>query len=169
MIGIPGRLFVTALALGLLQSPTAVAANTYEVREAPYSAPPAPGTDQTVIYVFRAKGDLGGMRKFAIIDNDTVVAVLTSGSFSYFVVPSGQHEIVTYVSPSPLMHYRVLPSPGKTVYLLCKAGYTTGMFMVPIEEGAAQQLIATSKYTEIAKKGEKAKMDYKSYYDNLYK
>lgn len=160
---------VAGLALALALAPPVQAANTYQVREAPYVAPPEPGPDETLIYVIREPGDLGGFRKFAIIDNDTVVAVLTPGSFSWFVVPSGQHEIVAYVSPSPIMHYRVVPSPGRTVYLLCKAGYTAGLFMTPIEREQAEALMAKLKYTEIGVKGAKAKMDYKAYYDNLFR
>jgi hypothetical protein len=160
---------LAAFALLLAQALPALGANTYEVKEIPYSAPPAPGPEETLIYVFRESSGFGAMRKIAIIDNDTVAAVLSPGNFSYFLVPSGQHEIVGYISPSPMMHFRVVPSPGKTVYLECKVGYASGLFLVPIEEGAAKQLIATFKYTEIGKKGEKAKMDYKAYYDNLFK
>lgn len=153
-----------------LGSPTpAGAANTYGVRKASYVAPPEPGPDQTLIYVLREPGDLGGLRKFAIIDNDTVVGVLLPGSFTWFVVPSGQHEIVAYLSPSPIMHYRVVPAPGRTIYLLCKAGYLAGLFMTPIEPEAAQALMAKFDYTEIDVKGARAKMDYRAYYDNLFK
>jgi hypothetical protein len=162
-------LMAVAAAAALVAVPAALADNKYDVREVPYVEPPAPGPDETRIYVFREKGDLAGLRKFAMIDNDTVVAVLEGGTFSHFLVPSGQHEIVAYVSPSPLLHFRVTPAPGKTVYLNCKAGYTSGMFMTTLDEDAAKALIAKLKYTEIGKKGEKAKMDYKAYYDNLYK
>jgi len=67
-----------------------------------------------------------------------------------------------------MLHYRVVPSPGKTVYLLCKVGYTSGMFMTTLDEDAALALIGKLKYTEIGKKGQKAKMDYRAYYDRLY-
>ncbi len=157
-----------ALVAALAAAPAVLAGNSYDVKQVPYNAPPAPGPDETLIYVFRG-ADEAAFRKIAIIDNDTVVAVLTQGSFSYFMVPSGHHEIVGYISPSPMMHYRVLPSPGRTVYLQCKVGYTSGLFIVPIEESAAKQLISASKFTEIGKKGQKAKMDYRAYYDNLYK
>jgi hypothetical protein len=76
---------------------------------------------------------------------------------------------VAYASPSPLMHYRVTPAPGKTVYLYCRMGYTSGMYMEPIDAERARALMSEFKYTEIEIKGEKAKMDYKAYYDNLYK
>jgi len=141
----------------------------YEVRETNYVAPTPPGPTETLIYVFRENTGYGAARKFAIIDNDTVVAVLNAGTFSYFKVPSGQHEIVAYVSPSPIMHYRVTPAPGKTVYLYCRMGYTSGMFMEVIDAERARALMTEFKYTEIEIKGEKAKMDYKAYYDNLYK
>ena len=158
-----------AAAAALVSAPASLADNRYEVRDVPYVEPPAPGPEETLIYVLREKSDLAGYRKLAIIDNDTVVAVLQAGRFSAFVVPSGQHEIVAYLAPSPMLHYRVVPSPGQTVYLLCKIGYTSGMFMKVLDEDAAKALIATLKYAEIGKKGEKAKMDYKAYYDNLYR
>jgi len=95
--------------------------------------------------------------------------VLTPGTYSWFKVPSGQHEVVGYISPSPLMHYRVVPAPGKTVYLLCKLGYASGLFMQAIEEADATVLMAKYKFTEITIKGQKAKMDYRDYYDKLFK
>lgn len=67
-----------------------------------------------------------------------------------------------------MVHYRVLPSPGKTVYLLIKVGYTTGLFMTPIEEAEARALIAHFRLTDIELKGQKAKMNYKDYYDKLF-
>lgn len=143
--------------------------NTYMMKEVPYVAPSPPGPNETLIYVFREDSSFGGARKFAIIDNDTVVAVLTPGSFNAFKVPSGEHEIVAYVAPSPIMHHRVTPAPGRTIYLLCKMGYASGMFIEPLDTDRARQLIAQFKYTEIETKGEKAKMDYKAYYDRLYK
>ena len=158
--------FVAVCALGLALG--AQAGDKYKVKEVPHVEPQAPGPDETLIYVFREKTGFAGMRKFAIIDNDTVLGVLTPGTFTWFKVPSSQHEIVGYVSPSPMVHYRVLPSPGKTVYLLIKVGYTTGLFMTPIEEAEAKVLIAQFKQTDIEIKGQKAKMNYKDYYDKLF-
>jgi hypothetical protein len=155
-------LFLTMLLAGC-------GANTYGVKEAGYVAPGAPGPDETLIYVFREDSSFGGARKFVIIDNDTVMAVLTPGTFSHFKAPSGEHEIVAYMAPSPIMHYRVTPAPGKTVFLLCRMGYASGMFIEPLNAQRAHELMSSYKYTEIEVKGEKAKMDYKQYYDNLYK
>jgi cellobiose-specific phosphotransferase system component IIB len=67
------------------------------------------------------------------------------------------------------MHYRVTHAPGKTVYLLCRIGYTSGLFMEAIDEAQARPLLSKFKYTQIEVKGAKAKMDYKAYYDKLYK
>ena len=139
------------------------------MREAPFAAPTPPGPGQTLIYVLREDSAFGAARKLAIIDNDTVMAVLTPGSFSYFTVPTGEHEIVGYLSPSPVMHYRVMLAHGSTVYLLCRMGYASGMFMEVMDEATAQPLLARFTYTEIGIKNAKAKMDYKAYYDNLYK
>ncbi len=119
--------------------------------------------------MFREDSSFGGARKFAIIDNDTVMAVLTPGTFSHFKVSNGEHEIVAYMAPSPIMHYRVTPAPGKTVFLLCRVGYTSGMFIEPLDAQRAHELMSSFKYTEIEVKGEKAKMDYRQYYDKLYK
>jgi len=145
------------------------AGNTFLMKEVPYVAPKAPAPDETLIYVFREDSALGAARQLEIIDNDTVVAVLTTATFSHFTVPSGEHEIVGYISPSPVVHYRVTPAPGKTVYLFCRMGYTSGVFMEALDEARAKPFLSQFKYTEIAAKGAKAKMDYKAYYDKLYK
>jgi hypothetical protein len=158
---------VLVLALGALLGGCAV--NLYMMKEAPYAVPRPPGPNETLIYVFREDSGFGAARKLAIIDNDTVVAVLTPGTFSYFAVPSGEHEIVGYISPSPVMHYRVRPARGQTVYLFCRIGYASGMFMEVMDEARAKPLTAQYKYTEIEVKGAKAKMDYKAYYEKLYK
>ena len=155
-----------ACALGI--SLGAQAGDTYKVKEVPFVEPQAPGPEETLIYVLREKSGFAGLQKFAIIDNDTVVGVLKPGTFTHFTVPSAQHEIVGYVSPSPLVHYRVMPSPGKTLYLFIKVGYTTGLFIEPIDEAQAKTMIATFQMTDIEIKGKKAKMNYKDYYDKLY-
>jgi hypothetical protein len=161
------RQFVIAVcALGFVLG--AQAGDKYGVREVPHVEPQPPGPDQTLIIVIREKSNFAGMQKFAIIDNDTVVGVLMPGTFTYFTVPSGQHEITGYVSPSPIAHYRVMPSPGKTVYLYIRVGYTTGLFMESIEEAQARPLMAQFKQTDIEIKAQKAKMNYKDYYDKLY-
>ncbi len=80
-----------------------------------------------------------------------------------------KNEIVAYMSPSPLMHYRVQDRPRKTAYLFCKVRYTTGMFMGEIDEHKAVELMQELKYKEIEVKNQKAKMNYKDCYDNLYK
>lgn len=140
------------------------------VKQVPYVAPAAPGPTDTLIYVFREDGSvLASARELAVIDNDTVVAALAPGTFSYFIVPSGEHEIVGYIAPSPIMHYRVLHAPGQTVFLFCRIGYASGLFMERIDEARAQQLLSQYKYTEIGVKGAKAKMDYKAHYDKLYR
>jgi hypothetical protein len=157
------------LLLAVLLPLAGCAGDTYLMKELPYAAPTPPTQDQTLIYVLREDSAVGAARKLAIIDNDTVVAVLTTGTFSHFTVPSGEHEIVGYVSPSPVMHYRVTPAPGQTVYLLCRIGYTSGVFMEVIDEALAKAYLSKFKYTEIEVKGAKAKMDYKAYYDKLYK
>ena len=144
------------------------AGGDYAMKFVPYAAPPALGPNETLIYVFREDSAFGGALKLDIIDNDTVVAVLTPATFSYFVVPSGEHEVVGYMS-RPVMHYRVRSAPGKTVYLFCRMGYASGMFMEPIDEARARQFLSQFKYTEIEVKGAKAKMDYKAYYDRLFR
>jgi hypothetical protein len=144
-------------------------ANPYKVRQMPFSEPTSPNPNETLIYVFRENSAFGGARKFAIICNDTVMGVLTPGTFCNFKVRSGENEIVAYMSPSPVMHYRVQNRPGQTAYLFCRVGYTTGMFMEEIVEHKAFELMQEFKYTEIEVKNQKAKMNYREYYDNLYK
>src|SRR6187431_1180566 len=95
------RCVFAACALGLTLS--AQAGDTYKVKEVPYVEPQAPGPEEMLIYVFREDSGFAAFQKFAIIDNDTVVGVLKPGTFTYFTVPSAQHEIVGYVSPSPLV------------------------------------------------------------------
>ncbi|HET9863864.1 MAG TPA: hypothetical protein VFP37_10510 [Steroidobacteraceae bacterium] len=159
-------LLFACCALGFV--PGAHAGDKYRVQVVPYVEPQPPGPDETLIYVVREKSGFGAAQKLAIIDNDTVVGVLMPGTFTYFKVPSGQHEIVGYFSPSPMVHYRVLPSPGKTVYLHVKVGYTTGLFMTPIEAQEAMMLMSGYKFTDIGIKNQKAKMNYKDYYDRLF-
>jgi hypothetical protein len=161
------RPWVFVVALGALLG--GCGGDTFLMKEVPYAMPKPPGQNETLIYVLREDSGYGGARKLAIIDNDTVVAVLTPGTFSYFAVPSGEHEIVGYISPSPMMHYRVTPAPGKTIYLFCRMGYASGMFMEAMDEAQAKTLVSQFKYTEIGVKGGKANMDYKAYYDKLYK
>jgi len=144
-------------------------ANPYQVRQLPFTEPTPPNPDETLIYVFRENSFFAGARKFGIIANDTVVCVLSPEEFCNFTVKSGENEIVAYMSPSPLMHYRVQSRPGKKTYLLCKVGYTAGMFIEEIDEDKAGELIKQFKYTEIEVKNQKAKANYKTYYDNLYK
>ena len=144
-------------------------ANPYKVRQIPFSEPTSPNSDETLIYVFRENSGFGGARKFAIICNDTVKGVLTPGTFCNFKVRTGENEIVAHMSPSPIMHYRVQDSPGKTAYLFCKFGYTTGIFMEEIDEHKAVELMQEFKYTKIEVKNQKTTMNYKDYYDNLYK
>ena len=144
-------------------------ANTYNVRQVPFLEPTPPNSDETLIYVFRENSSFGSARKFAIICNDTVTGVLTPGTFCNFKVKSGENEIVAYMSPSPLMHYRVQSQQGNTVYLFCKVGYTTGMFIEDIDEHKAVELMQVFKYTEIGIEHQKAKMNYRDYYNNLYK
>jgi hypothetical protein len=158
----------TLLVLGLLLGGCAVG-GTFKMKEVPYVAPSPPGSGETLIYVIREESPFGAARLLAIIDNDTVVAVLRPGTFSHFTVPTGQHEIVGYLSPSPVMHFRVTPSHGQTVYLFCRMGYASGLFMEPLDAARAQPLISQFKYTEIEVKGQKARMDYKAYYDNLFR
>ena len=160
------RIFVATCALTLVVG--AQAGDKYLVKEVPYVEPSPPGADETLIYVFREKTSFASAQKIAVIDNDTVLGVLTPGTFTYFKVPSGQHEIVGYISPMPMVHYRVMPAPGKTVYLLIKVGYTSGLFMAPVEEAEAKPLIAAFKKTDIGLKDQKAKMNYKDYYDKLF-
>ncbi len=161
------RRWLLAFALAVLLG--GCAGDTFLVKQVSYTAPNPPAAGETMIYVFREDNALAAARQLEIIDNDTVVAVLTTATFSHFTVPSGEHEIVGYISPSPIVHYRVTAAPGKTVYLLCRIGYTSGMFMEVLDEAQAKPLMAKFKYTEIGVKGVKAKMDYKAYYDKLYK
>ena len=143
--------------------------NTFLMKESAYVEPAPPNPDEMLIYVFREDSGFGGARKFAIIADDTIMAVLTPGTFSYFKMPVGEYEIVAYISPSPIMHYRVLAAPGKTVYLYCKMGFASGIYMEVLDEKRARQFMGQFKFTEIELKGRKAKMDYKAYYNNLYK
>ncbi len=143
--------------------------NPYSMREITFVEPSNPTADETLIYVFREDTSFGGARKFAIICNDTIVGVLTPGTFCSFKVKSGENEIVAYISPSPIMHYRIQNRPGKVAYLFCRFGYTSGSFIEEIDETPAIELMKKFKYTDIEMKDQKAKMNYKDYYDKLYK
>ncbi len=143
--------------------------NTFGVKEMAYSAPPEVQDDQVLIYVFREDSAFGGARKFSIINNDTIVGVLTPGTFTYFTADSGENEVVAYISPSPLTHLRVSGRGGNTVYMFCHMGYTSGIYMEEIDEAQAKSLMDDFKYTEIEVKGAKAKMNYKDHYESLYR
>jgi len=143
-------------------------ANTYHAKIVPYFTPEPPAADETSIFIFRENSAMGSARKFAIIDNDMVMDVLNPGKFSHFTVKSGEHEIVAYVA-GPLMHYRVVNRPGETVYLYCKMGYTTGMFIEEIDRGTAEEMMGRFEYMDIEVVGKKTKINYKDFYDNLYK
>ena len=143
--------------------------NPYGMREIAFVEPQPPAADETLVYVFREDTSYGGARKFAIICNDTIVGVLTPGTFCSFKVRSGENEIVAYISPSPIMHYRIQNLPGKITYLFCRLGYTTGSFIEEIQEGQAVEFMKKFKYTDIEMRNQKAKMNYKDYYDRLYK
>lgn len=82
---------------------------------------------------------------------------------------SGENAVVAYAAPGPLMHYRVQHAPGETVYLFCRVGYASGMFMERMDEKRARELMAEFRYTDIEIKNQKAKMDYREYYDKLYR
>ena len=143
-------------------------ATTYNAKEIPFSEPVSPTSNETLIYVFREDSFFGSARNFAIICNDTVMGVLTPATFCSFKVKSGENEIVAYMAPSPIMHYRVQDRPGKTVYLFCKVGYTTGMFMEDIDKLQAVGLMREFKYTRIEIENQKTEINYKEYYDNLF-
>lgn len=142
-------------------------ANTYSAKVATFKEPAPLGKNETSIFVFRENTAFGAARKFAIICNDTVKGVLTSGTFCQFNVKSEENEIVAYMS-GPIMHYRVQDRPGETVYLFCKMGYASGMFIEEIDEASAKNLLGEFKYMEIGVKGKKTKINYKDYYDKLF-
>jgi hypothetical protein len=144
-------------------------ANPYRVKQMPFLETVSPNPDETLIYVFRENSFFASARKFAIICNDTVMGVLMPGTFCRFKVSSGENEIVAYMSPSPLMHYRVQDRAGNTVYLFCKVGYASGMFIEEIDEKKAAEFMQEYKFTQIEVENQKAKINYKDYYDKLYK
>lgn len=159
------RCFIFMLLCSLLSG----CANPYKATVLPYSIPASPNNDETLIYVFREDSVYASGRKLGIICNDTIMAVLSPATFSHFIVKSGENEIVGYIAPSPIMHYRVQDRPGQVVYLMCKLGYATGMFMEEIDEQNAKMIIEQYNYIDIEVKNRKAKANYKTYYDNLYK
>ena len=142
-------------------------ANTYGVRKVQFVQPHSPAGDQTSIFVFRENSAFGAARKFAIVCNDTVMGVLTAATFCHFNTTSGENEIVAYMT-GPIMHYRIQDRPGQTVYLFCKMGYASGMFIEEISEEEAKKYMNDFKYTEITVTEEKTKINYKDYYDRLF-
>ena len=141
--------------------------NTFGVKEVDYVEPAVTGEGKVTIFVFRENSAFGGARKFSIINNDEIVGVLNPATYTYFTVDSGENEVVAYMSPSPLTHLRVSGRSGETVYLFCHMGYSSGIYMEEIDAAQAQSLMKEFKYTEIAVKGAKAKMNYKHYYLSL--
>lgn len=139
------------------------ASNPYQYREASFVPPGAPGPDQTLVYVLRENSFIGGGRKFAIVADDTVMAVLTPGSYAYFTVPSEPHQIVALMSRSRLMNFPLDRRPGSTVCLYCRVGYTSGIFMEEIQEAQARRLMG-----EFRNPRQKAHRDFREYYKQLY-
>ena len=48
-------------------------------------------------------------------------------------------------------------------------GYASGIYMDEINEDAAKKYMQEFKYTEIDVKNTKANMDYRAYYDHLFR
>jgi len=166
MRSIDKRLIPVVAAL-LAMSLGACATNKYLYKEAAYVAPTPPAANETLVYVFREDSGFGGALKFDIIVNETVMAVLAPGTFSYFKILSGSNEIVAY-AVRPQMHFRVIGRSGETVYLLCRMGYTTGIFIEELTEDRAAELRTRYKYAEIGLKGQTVDTNYKTFYDKLY-
>ncbi|MDA3915351.1 MAG: hypothetical protein PF690_00055 [Deltaproteobacteria bacterium] len=72
-------------------------ANTYHAKVTVFKEPDSPEKNETSIFVFRENSAFGSARKFAIVCNDTVMGVLTSGTFCQFNVKSAENEIVAYM------------------------------------------------------------------------
>ena len=142
--------------------------NTFKMQEVDYIHPENPTDEEVLIYVFRENSNFGGARKFSIINNNIVMGVLNPANYTYYKVLSGDNEVVAYMSPSPISHYRVVGGGGKIVYLICKMGYVSGIYMEEISKGKAAELMDKFKYTEINVKGKKTKVNYREYYDRLY-
>jgi hypothetical protein len=85
-----------------------------------------PNSGETLIYVFREYSSFASVHKFTIIYKDTVMGVLEPGTVCNFKVGNGEDEIVSYMSPSCLVHYRIQSRPGMTAFLFCKFGYAAG-------------------------------------------
>lgn len=161
------REIIICLICGMAILLTGCSTNTYNAKVANYQIPEPIGSDETSVFVFREKSSFGSARKFAIICNDTVMGVLTSGTFCRFNVKSGENEIVAYMS-GPIMHYRLQDNPGKTVYLFCRMGYASGMFIEKIDAEKAAELMKQFKYMEIGIKNRKTKINYRDYYNKMY-
>ena len=139
---------------------------TLMVKEEPYIAPIPQNAEETLIYVFRESKFRGGGREIEIVANDTYMAVLTNGSFSQFKV-KGESDIVARMTPNR-GHFRLKNREGKTIYLLCSVG-NPGILVEKIDEQKATELMEELNYVTIGVKNKKSDVNFKTYYDNLYK
>ncbi len=156
---------ITLLLLGLFAS--ACGGGQLGVHKKPYTSLSLPNTNETLVYVFREGRFTGSGRKMGVIANDTYKAVLTNGSFSQFIVTDSETEIVCQIAPS-LAHYRIQNRGGQIVYLLCGISMS-GMTIEEIDKLKANELLDKLDYTEIDVQNRKAKVNFKTYIDNLYK
>jgi hypothetical protein len=135
---------------------------------APYVAPAKPKADETLVYVFRAYSYVGSARDIAVIDNDTYVAVLPNDAFSYFTIKGDGNAIVSEMAPNRKF-LKFNNRMGQTVYLFISMSMS-GMVMDEIDEQKATELISKFKFVEsVVGNNLKAKVNYKTYYDDLYK
>lgn len=137
------------------------------VKMTPYTQPSPLAADETLVYIFREGKFTGGGRKVGIIVNDTYKAVLHNDTFSFFTIKSGKNIVVARMAPN-FQHFSLNGRAGETVYLLSWMNFD-GMRLEEIDEQKGQELIKKYQYTEIAVKDRKASVDYRTYFDNLYK
>lgn len=143
-------------------------------KETQYQQPSPPKPDETLLYLFRENTIVGGALGLTFVADDTVVAALEFGSYTYVKLPATKpYELVAVWHEKfdqPKYHFRITPSPGETLYLMFnKTLGSRGEGLNLIDKETAETFIKTKEYDyrKLNVQGEKIGVSYNEYFDKL--
>jgi hypothetical protein len=142
-------------------------------KEATYSPPTLPSSNEVLLYMFREDTIVGGGVSLTFVADDTVVGALDFGSFSYVKLPATKPYEVALIAnenfDEPKYHYRLDDPAGKTVYIMWNNELgERGFGLHAIDKSTAEKLMQTYVYRELKFKGEKIGVSYNKYFDKLF-
>jgi len=163
------KVVVIFLLLNVFGCSNKVALYSSEVK---YSLPSPPSANETLLYLFREDTIVGGAIGLTFVADDTVVATLSHGTFSYVNLPADKpYEIVAVMNENfadPKYHFRLDPEPGGNAYVMwSNALGLRGFGVSAIDEGYAEKIIKEYGYRKLKIKGEKIGVSYNEYFDKL--